>query len=580
MDTKKTQKIVVVVLVVTALLGIVGALLVYYLSIDDVRDIDIDDKKEYCACITAYTTPDCNDCSCTRIENQALDSKIGEVVDGSCTLDCNEALPEQEEKEETIECLIKNVRLDSCHSVNVRDTETRELIIPPVPVDRPVLVSGTFVPKEIGGEVEDFTGFKFIINGVTQEVDVEEVNTTNINGQETYIPEIEFSNFQDASTLTVQAISYSDRDPEGGSPNKYCHRKYDLTTDKTPVCTGMTAQETAGEEPNTTIIERIELNTPSLIAQENISIEFIFDSDEINNVNMEEIPEEALADETITLEYEDLYATPELYVREEGFPVLDANILSDDIVEISAQIFVNDALIDTNLCRDNIELLTEAEIDPDPDPDQVTLTIEGHSCIRPVDEEDEESRANYRITVINESETQENITEITAYLPLGFRYANNSTVINGTSVEDDILELTSLGESQELSWTGDWTVSEQSSFTLEYGVDVTAITVEGNNYTEARVMPINETAEFVTEVSQECELDEGLPETGIIRITSLIIGITILIIGLLTYQGKLNSVNQALFKVTNTKAFKKTTMSPQDYFEDSILEKEEKEKED
>jgi hypothetical protein len=595
MDNKKTQRVVVIILVVTALLGIVGAFLVYYLSTQDDAGKDVSrEQKEYCACIKAYTTPDCNDCSCTQIESQALESKIGEKVDGKCTLDC--AVPEGDEEEEPqqiIECLIPQVKESNCHSVSVRDADTRSLIKPPIPTETPVLITANFVPRVIGGQEEEFTKYIFIVNGVTTEVDTSEVPSTMINEQKTFMPEIEFSDFQDIDTLTVQSVAYSDRDPDGDSSSKYCYRQYDLTQTRGTLCSSLIVDTQEGSAPYATIVDRLELNIPNLEEGVEISIDFDFDHEDLGSVKTRVIPsnllEEILVGETIFLEYEHLYSTPELFVDGEGFPIFDNNVLNTDRVLISAQLRIDNTPVDSAMCTESIQLTTISEAEPEEEePDStieadIQLLMEGPSCVRKAEDENSTSRTNYRITVVNNTEDAEEIRSITNKLPLGFKYVEGTTTINGTPAEDSILDLTAVGESQELIWSDDWLIQPESSLILEYGINVTTNAIDGENQNEAVVSPVNTPedmdrlrAEVVTLVSDECVHEEELPETGNLTFISFFTGIIALIFGVLVYQGKIDIIDRTMLKLINTKAIKRRLMSTQEYFEDSILEDEDK----
>ncbi len=596
MDSKKTQTVVVVILVVTALLGIAGAFFVYNLSTQDEIARERGEHGEFCACITAYTTPECNDCNCTQIESQALESKIGEIVDGVCTLDCNntEAAVGQQEM---IECLIPQVRGTSCHSISVRDVSTRELIIPPIPTNDPVLITANFVPRIIGGDEENFTKYMFVINGITSEIPSNEITPTNINGQEIYTPEIEFDNFQGVDTLTVQAIGYSDKDPEGDSSSRYCYKQYDLTSEREPLCSNLTAYTQEGEQPNTIEINRLELTTPNLTQQDKISIEFSFENENIQNIRTEIIPqellEEIMVNETIFLEYGLLYLQPQLYTQQNTFPILDSETLGTEEILLRAQVYVNDAPVNSNLCRENIDLIaiTDRDVDEDRQDDDhdeididtdIQVSMEGPSCVRKAADEHSVSRTNYRITITNNTEIPEEITNITNKLPLGFRYVEQTTTINNNLISDEILDITAIGESQELVWRHDWTIEPNTSLVLEYGVNVTHNAIDGENQNEAVVTPVNIPehmdglrAEIVTLVSDECVHEEELPDTGIIRHVSFLIGIATLLFGILVYQGRIDIIDRTIFKIISAKAVKRKLMSPQEYLEDSILEEDE-----
>ncbi len=588
MDSKKTQTVVVIILVFTALLGILGAGIVYYLSTQDGTVTDKREQKEYCACITAYTTTECNDCACTEIETQVIDSQIGEVVDGKCSLECPVG-----ETEDTVICLIPQVQATSCHSLSILNSNTREPLVPPINTDSTIVITSNFVASEYNGQEEEFTSFEFIVNGVSTEIKANNVPSTMVNGQNTYMPEMEFSNFQDIDTLTIQAIAYSDREPDGTPPGRYCYKQYDVEQTRGAFCSSLDVF-LEGDK-----INQIDLNTPNLMRSDDISFEFSFDHEDLEDVRTRRIPqdllEEILVGEKIFLEYSHLYDMPNIYTNEKGLPRLDNTVLDVDSVTMSVQLYVNNTPVDSDFCTTNISLTPETVVEPDPvvdvepepvvvEPDPVTppdihLTMEGPTCVSKL------GRANYRITISNNSDTQQGITKITNKLPLGFEYITTSTTVNRSTISDNLLEVTSVGQSQELVWSNDWTIPANGTLTLEYGATVTTEALDGNNQNEAVATPVNVPedmsrlrAEVVTKISDACEQPTGLPDTSRLTLLSFIVGSLVLVFGILVYQGRIDLVNSIMYNTVHSKPVKKILMPRKEFFEDSILEKEEKEK--
>ena len=625
MDSKKTQKIVVVVLIITALLGIAGALLVYYLSTKDKKDIQQTDVAEYCACITAYTTSSCSDCFCNEIETQTLESQIGEVRNGVCSLECpaTEVIEGEEEVEDSgvIKCLIPKVKADTCHSVTIRDSQTRELITPPINVDKPILISATFVPGEFNGEEEVFTKFVFVINGESTEIEADKAPSTLVDGTKTYLPEFEFSSFEDINTLTIQATAYSNKEPNGATAGKYCYKQYDLQQEQGAFCSDMAVNIGEGVTPNSAVVNLIELKTPGVTKEDNVSIEFAFNHQNLRTVKTKNLPQniidEILVNETLFLEYEHLYSTPSLFAEGESFPKFDSENVDVNALRISATVFLDNTALDSSLCTDNVFFSWEPVETPDPDPTdigeddddddtekpEIQVAMTGSTCVKTAKNETDLNRTNYTITITNNSDTAQELKSITNKLPLGFRYLEDTTEINKTAETDEILEVTSVGESQELAWSDTWWIQSQESLTLEYGVNVTTKALEGSNQNEVVVTPVNIPedmsklrAEFVTSVAANCQTetetppptdtdptepetdpDEDLPETGLLPIVTFGVGILALIFGLLVHYGKISVIDSAILKVINAKIIKKNFM-PIEYFEESILEKEEKKK--
>jgi hypothetical protein len=616
MGNKKTQTIVVIILIITAILGIAGAAFVYYLSTKDQVDPTTQrEREQYCACITAYTTPECNDCSCTQIEAQTLEAKLGEIVDGVCSLDCESTVIVEEEEEEEItstnnliQCLIPSVPSNSCHSVSVNDLSTRELLVPPIIATQDVIISAKFLPEKYNNEVEEFNKFVFIVNGIRTELDAEDVPSKLEDGERTYLPEIEFSNFENVDTLTIQASATSDKNPDGGSLGKYCYKQYNLEQGRPPLCSALEVYTRDGATENITLINQLKVRIPNLVDGSQISIEFSFDDDAIPNIRTNNIPdellEEMLVNDILVFEYEHLYPTDEyadLYAQGSGFPTFDSNIMNTDVIRTSAQVYVNNNAVDSTLCTSNIYLsdVTQPEEEEERDEEEerpdselteqadIFVSMEGPNCVAKAANVNSTKIATYKVNVKNNSSTSENITNITTKLPQGFKYIENSSKIDRATISDSLLTVTPVGQSEELKWANTWTIPANSTLTLEYSVNVSHLALDGVNQSESVVTPVNipeDTstlrAEFVTTISATCEdtpPDTTLPETGNWTIITFIVGMFVVLFGTLVYKGKIGILDRMMLNIIGSKAVKKRFM-PIEYFEESIIEKEEKEK--
>ena len=608
MHQKKTQKTVIIILGVAIFLSLVGVGISYFISQTAEEDLTIPpDQHSYCGYILAYTTPECDSCACARIEEQALESRIGRIEDGVCTVDESELddkVPEKDEEaeedfiydsdigegteeSELITCPIDNVRYSTCQCVSVRDTESEELLIPPISTESPILIQALFVPEPN----EEFEEFHFTVNAENFSVDATDVQTETIGVEERYIPKIEFDDFERDNTLTVSADATSNLNPNIRQTD-FTHKQYDLTREAVPSCSR--AQVTMSAD--NTRIEEIELRTPNLDTAEDIQLEFSFDKAyepfKMNNIP-DEIQEILLINSSIVIEEEYLYPEEQyvdMYDNNQGFPELDSTLEEEPRMNID--LYVDDNLVDSSACYAYIDTQATDEIDEDvedvEDVDEVDeteedVTIEQPSfevnitapeCIHP-----ETEQVKFNAGISNLSENTQPISEITNKLPFGFSYEANSLQINDNNVDESILDIESIGESEEINLKDldDWSIQPNSSLNLSYITNVEDSAEEGDSINEIVVTPENipddEDSlrnEFVIRIDEECE---KLPDANIINLhkLTLLIGFIILIFGILIYKDRLNILNNAKLNKFYTNTIQ-SKINPKEYFEERTID--------
>lgn len=639
MNSSKTKTIVIVILSIAGILGLIGAGIAYYFStLDTSKDTD-NTQKKYCACITSYTTSSCNACGCPQIESQGLDSSLGEVVNGQCNAQCYNEKGEAKKIESStdakyINCPVQDISsVTSCNSVSVRNTTTKELIIPPINPDGKILVSARFTPQDYNGTKEVFKKFTFTINGKEYVVPDDKVRTETTTQGTIYIPEIEFTEFGDANTLTVQAAATSDLNPQSITDGRFCYKQFQIAKADTQSCTSITLQATQQADKVSYKLDELRLKTPNVTSTDKLTIEFSFDDSRYDTFILNSVASDALVNNTIILEKDVLYPTDKtIYSNKLGFPTFsfkdgDKNTSYD--IEISAQIYIDGQKIPSSLCNEVLTLVQDGGKDPYvPDPDTTpvcqngcletgeacdptaspatastnkctadpnytkcnqscelsetsnfTVKLDGAACLAKTGNN---TSVPYKITIYNKDKAYEDIEEIKGKLPIGFEYIANSTKINGDVVADkDFVTVANVGNAQEITWStpDGWSVNTMDSLIVDYMVKVTSKAVDGKNQNEVVIKPVNTPVdanalrtEVVTELADKCTNKPTTPNTGLwdSSITKLVAGLIVVISGFIIYQGRIRFVNTVLVSTSESAPVKKI-FSPKEYFEDKVL---------
>lgn len=219
------------------------------------------------------------------------------------------------------------------------------------------------------------------------------------------------------------------------------------------------------------------------------------------------------------------------------------------------------------------------------------ISKDGTQCVERVAGSD---RADFKITVKNNSDTTEGILKIVDKLPLGFTYIKGSTKIDGQPDSNDQNSAVRItGDSEEIIWTksSSWNLKAGEEMIIEFSALAGVNALTGDALNEVIVTPLNIPkdatalrATFTLKVAQTCEV----PDTGLFDQTQikLIAGALTLFMAALFYFTTVS--DRVTEKILITKAgnllyqnMKMITLKltkPREYFESKFEQSERKRK--
>lgn len=217
-----------------------------------------------------------------------------------------------------------------------------------------------------------------------------------------------------------------------------------------------------------------------------------------------------------------------------------------------------------------------------------TVSVSGPSCFERVSPN---NIGEFRIIITNNADDYQDVNSITGSAPLGYTYVAGSTLINGTTdLTDQYIEVTNVGSSQQLTWStpGGWSVSPGGSMIVEFTLIAGSSALTGENVQmEVVVTPANVAvnpsalrSEYTYTTAQSC----STPGTGLFdtTISKIIAGGIVMMISLLFYISNFgHTVSENL---AGTKAARKAELlglrltSPREYFEEKFKDISDKKK--
>jgi uncharacterized repeat protein (TIGR01451 family) len=254
------------------------------------------------------------------------------------------------------------------------------------------------------------------------------------------------------SGITSIEIIATAKDAQGEQINSIvCRRVVDVETAGTTAVTGMTAV-TEQQSDGKTKISQISISVGQL-SSENVKIRFSFEPAFTTLTAIDGITIEPTKG-TIEMSKLDLYDSKNF--SDDSFNVLNDHTGS---LKIIADVFVNDSNIGSASTTVTFTSTTPTETptpeEPQPLPDDqksnfIATKTTGQACIQRTDGT---NSITYTISAKNNKNTQDQIASIKDKLPLGFVYTTNSSIINGVATTDnDIVKITTVGDTQEIVW--------------------------------------------------------------------------------------------------------------------------------
>jgi uncharacterized repeat protein (TIGR01451 family) len=609
MDKSRSRRIVTIILVIAAVLGLASIGTAYYYY--QIRDVTPNDASaaQGCGCYFVDSANGVSSCA-SADPKMAFEFRAGVVQDnGTCSATCDlttaATVADTGAESSVIACKVPEFTLTpGCIDIAVENADG-ERIPNSVDPDEDLTLKATFnVPQNLSTEEGDFyDSFSLLVNGEKSEIDVTEAVKRGTGSDVEYTVSTNVTDLGTADTLTLQAFGSSvvGTDFTSGA----CLRELTVNQVQAPSCSALDISTI--EEDNETRVNELTLQTAGVDDVETVVAKFtVGSSDKV--LTTENLASKYLAG-TILLDKAFLYNDAN-FTGDEDFSVLDSET---DEIEVAAVLTVNGTEIDSDACTASEEIEGSEptdnpgeepnEEDPDEeDPDEpsdgddtsafsVAVSAGGLQC---VERTSPDNVVTYTITVTNGDSAFEDVASIVNKLPLGFSYVDGSSIINGVAVADnDFVDVEEVGAAEQITWQTDdgWSVDADDDLTVQFQAIVTADALSGDNLNEVVVIPVNTPAdpdsvrtEIAVEVAQNC----GTPETALLDSTTarLVLAVFIILFGAAFYSttaGTVLSEKLAGSKATQ-KIYKGAQMAgwrvtnPKKYFEQKTIDKLEKKK--
>ncbi len=609
MDKSKSKKVITLILIISAILGLAAIATSYYFT--QIRDVTPGDSSAANGCGCYFVDTSNGVSSCTDANpKMAFAFKTGTIQsDGSCSANCDLRLAPatvNSDDEQIIKCEIATGFSASpgCIDLSLQNS-SGNIITNEISPDQSAKVSATFnVPQTLATDDTDFyKSFSIVVNGERTNLDVTDVAKTGSGKTAIYTASTDLTDLGDSDTLTLQAFGSSVVGTEYTS--SACLRELKVTQSQVPICRTLDVSvDVVNDIPK---VDELTIETSSLGDVETLSVEFTLGDSDVK-ASTKDLTSKYLAG-TVLLDQDFLYSSSN-FTTNNNFSELDD---STNSVDLSAVLIVNGESIDSDACTTSEKFTTvspsddvdpdqvvdgddEEEEDPDVDPDQVAdpsaFMTSKDADIACIERTAPNNEAVYTITITNDDDAFQDIASIVDKLPLGFEYVEESTEINGVAVDDvDYLTVTTVGSSQQLTWETEdgWSVASEADMTITYTAIATADALTGDALNEVVVTPANTPtdpdslrAEVSIDVAQSCTA----PETGLFDDTQgrIIFSVMVIVFGAIfaktgfgiAFSEKLagNSMYMGMYKTAQMFGWKLT--DPRRYFEERSISKIEK----
>lgn len=571
-STKKALRVLIFV-GVFLILALIGAI-VYFYMIGDITPGEEEREQITCGCymIDPAVVNDCGD------PKKAMFFTTKTVsADQTCSAACNTDLL----SEYVIKSSTTTDRYKSCTVRSISDSRCQNMIL----TDQDgKLITGKINPEdEVNVEAEfdsdSYTNYSFRVN--TQNIEPDRTD-----GKKIYT---KISEFDSADSLDILATATDNR---GNSINSIiCRRVVEIEKEGGIGANSLIAATERQSDGSTRISQVI--ITVGQLTSENVKVNFSFGSQYPTIVAQDGLNIES-AKGTITITKANLYDISN-FAGDQSFSVLNTH---KGELTITAEVFADTMSIGVVSTKVTFAETEEPILEEPEDPTQEERSsFTASKSVTPmcVERVAGNNTATFTLSVKNNAESAEDITSVKDKLPLGFRYIEGSTTINGTSIPDSgTVSVTTVGSTQEIVWqqTNPWNVAADGQITILFRATADSSALTGENLNEIIVNPVviptdpaTLRAETVIVVAQDCDnipQDQqpggpSTPSTGILDniYVRILIGVILFFTAWAVYtrpEGtKLSKMilDSEIYKGAEMTRYKLT--NPKKYFEQKII---------
>lgn len=574
-STKRTLRVLIFV-GAFLILALIGAI-VYFYMIRDVTPTEQETNQITCGCymIDPSVINECGD------PKKAMFFTTKTVpASQTCSAVCNTDLLSSY----VIKSSTTTDRYKSCTVRSISDARCKNMIL----TDQDgKLITGKINPTDTVNVEAEFDQDSY--NNYSFKINTKDVKPSKTDGNKIYTS---ISQFDTADSLEILATAI---DSKGDDINSIvCRRVIDIQKEGGIGANSINAT-TERQSDGTTKISQI-LITVGNLSSENVKVNFSFGTKYPtitiqNGLNIEN------AKGTITISKAALY-DPTNFSNNQSFEILNSHTGE---LNITAEVFADNVsigVVNTQITFPEIEQPVLEE--PETPTEEERSNFSTSKSVTPacVERIDGSNTASFTIAIKNNASKDGEITSVKDKLPLGFKYIEGSTIINGTQTPDSgTVSVTTVGSTQEIVWqqTNTWNVVQNGQLTIVFKANADSNALTGENLNEVITNPVvipsdPETlrAEAVVIVAQDCDnIQEGqqpggssspsTPSTGILDnvYVRILIGIVLFFTSWIVYtrpEGtKLSRMilDSAAYKDAEMTRYKIT--NPRKYFEEKII---------
>lgn len=579
---KKSNKIVKVLLIITAVLGLaLLGIAIYFYTIADTSK-GTEEKTTTCACyfIDPAVISGCGDPRRGFIFNTTTvpETQTCKATCSTSSLSTN-ILNSTTEQDLYQICQLTNITDLRCTEMSIKDGQGK-IVTGKIKATDEIVIEAEFDKGE-------YLDQEFVINNESIQPDL--VSQDKLTIKKT------ISNLGNNTTLNIVAQA---KDINGNQINSpVCRRLIDIDQEGASNVSGLQIQTRSVD--TSLKISRIKITAGNIEDSEKLTLTFSFDDNDYSTLIMTDGFTTDATKGEIEIVEQDLYDINN-FSNKRSFSILTGH---EGEIEITAT--VKDDGISLGSATRSITFPTVE--DDSEDGEETTpsnFTVTKNADIECVERIAPENDIQFTLNARNNSTVAQSITSVKDKLPLGFTYIANSSEINGVDVTDaSYVTVTNVGSSQEVVWSKDdnWSVNPNQSLTITFRALAGSSALTGDNQNEVIITPIQIPSDpsslrttLTIDVQQDCDNpvadddddddDENTPQTGIFDsiVTKLILGIITITFGWYLYSKPAGRV--MVEKLINSGFYKGAEMTtwkifrPKKYFEEKLMSKIQKKK--
>lgn len=577
--TKKSNKLVNVLLIIAGILGLaLIALAVYFYMIKPSTNSPIDTQARTCAC---YYVDPANTTECGDPRKGFLFKEVPTKGTGSCQSSCltsdlsMSTLNSSTKQELFLSCSLQNIQDTRCTEMTIKNKEGM-IVTGNVEKNDEITIEAKFDKK--------YSNPKFKINNSVVEPDSISDDGLSIKKA-----------LADFATTSIDIVATAEGETGEDINSPLCKRLLEVKQEGQSSVIGLLLSRRNTE--TTTKISQAVLRIANITNTDDTKISFSFDSEKFSKIDMIKGFSFSPDKGEFSIIEQELYNT-ENFAQGVSFTQLDGYV---GTLNVKADILKSDDLLgsaSSEIVFDDVNKQEEPKEEPKvEEPTLSNFKVTTTTNLTCVERVTPNNLVIFTVNITNNAATAQTLLSIKDKLPLGLIYVNGSSKVNNVAVSDNTyLKTNQIGETTELTWstTRGWSVGAGQSLTLVFQATAGANALTGDNQNEVVIEPAQVPtdpsvlrAASVIKVEQSCNpitQPDTIPQTGIFDnvIIQVVMGIILFLLGWYIYTKPFGQV--MVKKLIDSGAYKGVEMAswkvfnPKKYFEEITIKKMKKRK--